>query len=126
MLEASPAPASTRTLCPVRVKRDPALPLGPLLQNPDPHRPAPTTLHDGWACKKLSSCSSAPRTPRPTAPSGTGVHDGANLTRKPASLRSSARACSVPEGVEPGGVTRAALVSRTASERAAVIVRERR
>jgi hypothetical protein len=84
------------------------------------------TLHDGWACKKPFSSCSAPRTPRPTAPSGTGVHDGANLTRKPASRRSSARACKGVAGVEPGGATRAALVSRTAPESAAVIVRERR
>lgn len=84
------------------------------------------TLHDRWACKKPFSSCSAPRTPRPTAPSGTGVHDGANLTRKPASQRSSARDCKVVAGTEAGGITQAALVSRTASESAAVIVRERR
>jgi hypothetical protein len=75
--------------------------------------------------KFCSSCS-APSTPRPTAPSGTGVQDGANLTSKPASQRSSARACKVVAGAEAGGVTRVALVSRTASESAAVVVRERK
>jgi hypothetical protein len=84
------------------------------------------TLHDGWASKKPFSSCSAPRTPRPNIPSGTGVHDGANPTRKPASQRSSARACKVAAGAGRGGVTRAALVSRTAPDKAAVIVRERK
>jgi hypothetical protein len=75
---------------------------------------------------KLCSSCSAPSIPRPTAPPGTGVQDGANLTPKPASLRSSARVCKVVAGVEAGGVTRAALVSSTASESAAEVVRERK
>src|SRR5215216_5083468 len=85
-----------------------------------------TAFHDGWTLRKRSNSRSAPRTPRPTVPSGTGVHDGANLTRKPASQRSNAKAWRVADGAEPGGVTRAALVWRMASESAAVIVRERK
>jgi hypothetical protein len=75
--------------------------------------------------KPCSSCS-APRIPRPIAPSGTGVQDGASLTAKPASQRSSARACKAVAGAETGGVTRVALVSRTASKSAAEVVRERK
>ena len=75
---------------------------------------------------KLSSSCSAPRIPRPTAPFGTGVQEGANLTSKPASLRSSARVCKVMAGAEAGGVTRITLVSSTASESAAEAVRERK
>ena len=75
---------------------------------------------------KLSSSCSAPSIPRPTAPSGTGVQDGANLTPKPASLRSSARVCKVVAGAEAGGMTRAALVSSTASVSAAEVVKERK
>ena len=75
---------------------------------------------------KLCSSCSAPSIPRPTAPSGTGVQDGANLTPNPASLKSSARVCNVVAGAEAGGVTRAALVSSTASKSAAEVVRERK
>ncbi len=85
-----------------------------------------STLQVGCARKKPFSSCSAPSTPRPSVPSGTGVHDGANLTRKPASQRSSASACKEVAGAEPGDHTRVALVSRMASERAAVIVRERK
>ena len=87
---------------------------------------AQRALQDGRASMKLCSSCSAPSIPRPTAPSGTGVQDGAKLTPKPASQRSSARACKVVAGAEAGGVTRVALVSRTASESAAEIVRERK
>src|SRR5215212_3513956 len=85
-----------------------------------------TAFHDGWTLRKRSNSRSAPRTPRPTVPSGTGVHEGANLTQNPASHRSNAKAWRVAAGAEPGGVTRATLVSRMASESAAVIVRERK
>jgi hypothetical protein len=83
-------------------------------------------LQDMWASRKLCSSCSAPSIPRPTAPSGTGVQDGAKVTWKPASLRSSARACRVVAGAEAGDVTRVALVSRTASESAAEVVRARK
>src|SRR5215208_5234565 len=91
-----------------------------------PRRGPQRALHEGCASRKFSSSCSAPRTPRPTAPSGTGVHDGPNLTSKPASLRSSARACKVVAGAEAGAVTRSALVSSTASESTAEVVRERK
>jgi hypothetical protein len=48
------------------------------------------------------------------------------VTPKPASQRSRASACNVLDGVATGASVRVALVSRTASERAAVMVRERR
>jgi hypothetical protein len=81
--------------------------------------------HEGCARRKSSSSLSAPRTPRPTTPTGTGIQEGANVTPKPASQRSRASACNVLGGVAAGALRRDALVSRTASERAAVMVRER-
>ena len=83
-------------------------------------------LHEGCARRKPSSSFSAPRTPRPTAPKGTCVHEGAKVTPMPASQRSRARVCNVLGGVAAGEAVRVTLVSRTASERAAVMVRERR
>jgi hypothetical protein len=84
------------------------------------------SLHEGCARRKRCRSLSAPRIPRPTAPTGTGIHEGANATPKPASQRSRASACNVPGGVAAGAAVRVALVSRTASERAAVMVRERK
>jgi hypothetical protein len=48
------------------------------------------------------------------------------VTPKPAFQRSRANACNASEGVATGASVRAALVSRTAPESAAVMVRERR
>src|SRR5215212_7597885 len=171
MLDASPAPASTKTLCPARVNSYTAcgasatllspwvLSVGtPILTGSPRGDPTPRprgswrtntafscsrrvpwilpaiqpgggpqrALQDRWASMKLSSSCSAPSIPRPIVPSGTGDQDGANLTSKPASHRSSARVCKVVAGAEAGGVTRAALVSSAASEGGGGAVRERR
>src|SRR5215207_2489874 len=138
-LDEDPVSRAAQLVDRVRGQRYPALPLRPLLRHTDPHGVPPwsasprtvgkvlcePTFHVGWTFRNLSSAFSAPRTPSPTVPRGTGVHDGANLTWKPASQRSNARACRVVAGAEPGGIPRAALVSRTASESDAVIARER-
>ena len=81
---------------------------------------------EGCVSRKPRSSSSAPPTPRPIPPSGTGVHEGASRTGKPAFHRSSASACNVVAGAEPGDETRAARVSRSASESDAAIVSDRR
>jgi hypothetical protein len=80
---------------------------------------------DGCAPKKRLNSASAPLNPTATPPSGEGVQEGPNRTAKPAFQRSRARACTTPDGAASGCATRTTRVSRTASESAAVAVRDR-